>query len=359
MATRKCNVFALAGCTNSGKSTLAKEFQRYFGAADTTIINQDEFYKTENEVEKIYHPAAKTLTEQGYYWSFDEKEAINVNQFKERIIEKSKIYKNVIIDGNMITEMDEIVELCGRIVVLTLDIKTCRRRREARTDYVPPDTPGYFDNVAFPAYLRHLENARKRSNPIHLLYKFIQIPSRTDSRITFIDVSEPRCSDRNESIIDFREQIFNDHIKLTDEELKVNVVDQLVSHPSCGAISTFNGVTRDNHAGRDVVHLSYDCHDLMAYKKLRGICAEIRTAFPDVKKIAIFHRLGRVDVGESSVVISTSSPHRKTAIEATGRCIDLLKDHAPIFKYEEYSNGETKGTKGTWKSNVEDSQQNC
>ena len=57
----------------------------------------------------------------------------------------------------------------------------------------------------------------------------VRFSGRTDSRITFIDVSEPRFSDRNESIIDFREQILNDHIKLTDEELKVNVVDQLVS----------------------------------------------------------------------------------------------------------------------------------
>uniref|UniRef100_A0A1I7TES9 Molybdopterin synthase catalytic subunit n=1 Tax=Caenorhabditis tropicalis TaxID=1561998 RepID=A0A1I7TES9_9PELO len=344
MTSNKCYILALAGCTNSGKSTLAKEFQRFFGASETTIINQDEFYKTEDEVEKIYDPAAVTLTEQGYYWSFDEKEAINIEQFKERILKESKRFKNVILDGNMITEMDEIVALCDRIVVLTLDIKTCRRRREARTDYVPPDTPGYFDNVAFPAYLRHLERARLRS--------------RSDPRITFIDVSEPRFVDRNTSIIDFRKQILNDHIKLTDERLDVSVVDRLVSHPSCGAISTFNGVTRDNHAGRDVIHLSYDCHDLMAYKKLRGICSQIRSEFPDICKIAIFHRLGKVDVGESSVVISTSSPHRKNAIQATERCIDLLKNHAPIFKYEEYSNGETEGVKGMWKSNIEDSQKN-
>ncbi|PIC11545.1 hypothetical protein B9Z55_029023 [Caenorhabditis nigoni] len=92
-----------------------------FGAAETTIINQDEFYKTEEVVEKIYHPAAVTLTEQEYYWSFDEKEAINIDQFKERILQESKVFKNVIIDGNMITEMDEIVELCDQIVVLTLD----------------------------------------------------------------------------------------------------------------------------------------------------------------------------------------------------------------------------------------------
>ncbi|CAL2028777.1 unnamed protein product [Caenorhabditis brenneri] len=341
---QKCYIFALAGCTNSGKSTLAKEFQRFFGASETTIINQDEFYKLEDEVEKIYDPAALTLTEQGFYWSFDEKEAIHIDKFKDRILNDSKKFKNVILDGNMITEMDEIVELCDRIVVLTLDIKTCRRRREARTDYVPPDTPGYFDNVAFPAYLRHLENARKRS--------------RSDNRITFIDVSEPRFADRNSSIIDFRKQILTDYVKLTDEKLDVGSVDRLVSDPTCGAISTFNGVTRDNHAGKDVIHLSYDCHDLMAYKKLRGICSEIRKEFPDISKIAIYHRLGKVDIGESSVVISTSSPHRKTAIEATSKCIDLLKEHAPIFKYEEYSNGETEGVKGVWKSNIDDRKTN-
>lgn len=205
---------------------------------------------------------------------------------------------------------------------------------------MPADTPGYFVNVAFPAYVRHLERARQRS--------------RTDSRLTFIDVSESKFDDKNKSIVNFRQQILDDHIKLTDEVIDVKVVDQLVSHPSCGAISTFNGVTRDNHGGRDVSNLSYDCHDLMAYKKLRGICAEIRAEYPDVKKIAIFHRLGKVDIGESSVIISTSSPHRKTAIQATEKCIDLLKEHAPIFKYEEYSNGEVDGV---WKSNIEDSKQ--
>ncbi|CAI2296650.1 unnamed protein product [Caenorhabditis sp. 36 PRJEB53466] len=329
-------IIALAGCTNSGKSTLAKEFQKFFGPSETTIINQDEFYKTEDEVEKIYDPAAKDLTKEGYYWSFDEKEAIHIDRFRQTIVEASKHYKYVILDGNMITEMDEILELCDRIIVMTLDVKTCRRRREARTDYVPPDSRGYFDHVAFPAYLRHLERAR------HL--------SRTDARITFIDVSESRFEEKNESIVDFRRQILNDHIKITSEKLDVELAQRLVADPTCGAISTFNGVTRNHHSGRRVESLSYDCHDLMAYKKLRAICQQTRTLFPDVSKIVIFHRIGVVGIGDSSVLIATSSPHRKSAISATEKLIDLLKEEVPIFKYELYSIG----NQGAWKSNVED-----
>uniref|UniRef100_A0A8R1E1C5 Molybdopterin synthase catalytic subunit n=1 Tax=Caenorhabditis japonica TaxID=281687 RepID=A0A8R1E1C5_CAEJA len=237
----------------------------------------------------------------------------------------------------MITEMDEILELCDRVIVLTLDVNTCRQRREARTDYVPPDTPGYFEHVAFPAYLRHLNRALIRS--------------RTDARFTFIDVSEPRYSDRNESIIDYRTQILNDHIKITDTRLDLETIMKLAADSSCGAISTFCGVTRDNHDGRGVASLSYDAHDLMAYKKLRKICARIREQHPDIRKIVIFHRVGEVKVGESSVIICTSSPHRKSAIHATEMCIDLLKEEVPIFKYEEYTDGEEKGK---WKSNEED-----
>lgn len=121
------------------------------------------------------------------------------------------------------------------------------------------------------------------------------------------------------------------------------------SSPSCGAISTFFGITRNHHGGNPVKTLSYDCHDLMTYKKLREMCAEVRAEHADIRKIAIFHRLGEVGIGEASVVIATSSPHRKTAIEATGKLIDILKEKAPIFKYEEYREME-----GKWKSNEQD-----
>ncbi|KAH7477196.1 Molybdopterin synthase catalytic subunit [Phytophthora ramorum] len=123
---------------------------------------------------------------------------------------------------------------------------------------------------------------------------------------------------------------------------------ELVTHPSAGAISTFVGTTRDNFQGKKVVRLEYEGYTPMAVSELRKICAAIREKWPEVVGIALFHRLGVVQVAEASVIVAVSSPHRREALEGCAFAIDTLKATVPIWKSEQYE-----GDSRVWKENVE------
>uniref|UniRef100_A0A7S2TT23 Molybdopterin synthase catalytic subunit n=1 Tax=Lotharella oceanica TaxID=641309 RepID=A0A7S2TT23_9EUKA len=120
----------------------------------------------------------------------------------------------------------------------------------------------------------------------------------------------------------------------------------MVVSDCCGAIATFVGTTRNNFDGKIVTMLSYEAYAPMAMKQLSLISNQIRKKWP-VKKIAILHRLGVCPVGEASVIIAISSPHRKAALEACHWAIDTLKAQVPIWKKEHYQDG------STWKQNKE------
>ena len=109
--------------------------------------------------------------------------------------------------------------------------------------------------------------------------------------------------------------------------------------PAAGAISTFHGVVRDNSLGRKVLYLDYEAYPPMALKEMEKIEAEVRERWK-IEKIAISHRTGRCDVGEASVLIAVSSPHRREAIEACHYAIDRLKQIVPIWKKEYWEGGE-------------------
>lgn len=99
-----------------------------------------------------------------------------------------------------------------------------------------------------------------------------------------------------------------------------------------------------------VVSLEYEAYDGMARKVMKQLCTDIRTKWPDVKHIAIHHRLGLVPVKEASVVIAVSSPHRATSLEAVNFGINELKKRVPIWKKEKYVGG---GVESEWKENKE------
>lgn len=80
------------------------------------------------------------------------------------------------------------------------------------------------------------------------------------------------------------------YLKLTDDKLSVEAISDLVSSPKCGAISVFMGTTRDNFDGKTVVNLEYEVYESMAMKSLQELCTELRSQWPDVEHIAIFHR---------------------------------------------------------------------
>lgn len=118
--------------------------------------------------------------------------------------------------------------------------------------------------------------------------------------------------------------------------------EKLVSHvrkAEAGAVVLFYGVVRDNNMGRRVDHLEYDAYPEMAEKVMRDLAEEIMGRFP-VTDIAIQHRTGRLDIGEASLLIAVSSPHRKEGFEAAAALVDGFKEVVPVWKKEVWEGGE-------------------
>lgn len=117
-------------------------------------------------------------------------------------------------------------------------------------------------------------------------------------------------------------------------------VQGAVAHAACGAICVFHGVTRNHNLGREVDFLEYEAYPEMALPAMSAIVEEIARRWPDTRA-AMTHRVGRVDIGEASVVIAVSAPHRADAFEACRFAIDTLKTTVPVWKKEVWSDGES------------------
>ena len=126
---------------------------------------------------------------------------------------------------------------------------------------------------------------------------------------------------------------------LSDEPLSLNQVVDEVRDDDAGAIATFTGTTRKSSRGRTVVRLEYEAYEGMAETTMEGIAQELRTRY-NVTNVAIHHRTGTVGVGETSVVIAVSAPHRADALAACRDAIDALKERVPLWKKEIYEGGE-------------------
>jgi MoaE-MoaD fusion protein len=105
-----------------------------------------------------------------------------------------------------------------------------------------------------------------------------------------------------------------------------------------GAVVTFDGCVRNQSHGRRTLYLDYEAYESMALAKMREIAAEARTKFP-IDRVAIAHRLGRLEIGETSVFIAVSAPHRAAAFDACRHIIDTLKRSVPIWKKEYFEDG--------------------
>lgn len=137
----------------------------------------------------------------------------------------------------------------------------------------------------------------------------------------------------------------DDWLGLTDSELPIGAVYDWCVRPDCGAVVLFSGTVRDHAEGRtDVQHLEYEAYDEMVVPKLRSIVDETRSRWPDVGRIALVHRVGRLALGESSVVAAVSAPHRPEAFTAARFAIDALKVSVPVWKREIWSGGSDWGT---------------
>lgn len=127
-------------------------------------------------------------------------------------------------------------------------------------------------------------------------------------------------------------------VELTDEPLDARRLEAAVAHAGAGAICSFTGIVRDVSRGEAVTHLEYEAYAGMAEREMARIAAEIGERWPDVR-VAMAHRTGRLEVGEASVVVSASAPHRAEAIAACRWGIDRLKESVPIWKKEHAASG--------------------
>ncbi len=127
--------------------------------------------------------------------------------------------------------------------------------------------------------------------------------------------------------------------RLTDRPIDPAGVVEEVSDPRAGAVATFLGTTRVESRGRTVHYLDYEAYGGMAEKMMAGLADELK-AKHELCAVAITHRVGRVEIGEISVAIAVSAPHRAAALAACAEAIDTLKETVPLWKKEVYEGGE-------------------
>jgi len=137
----------------------------------------------------------------------------------------------------------------------------------------------------------------------------------------------------------------DDWLGLTEVELPIDAAYAWAVRPDCGAVVLFSGTTRDHAEGREgVTHLIYEAYGEQVVPKFAEIAGELRRRWPDTGRIVLLHRVGRVDLGASSVLVAVSSPHRAAAFEACRYAIDAIKEVAPIWKHEAWADGADWGT---------------
>ena len=127
--------------------------------------------------------------------------------------------------------------------------------------------------------------------------------------------------------------------RLSGEPLSVDAAVAEVRDAGAGAIATFIGTTRAHSRGRDVLYLDYEAYEGMAEQAMADLADELKRRH-ELCKVAIHHRVGRVEIGETSVVIAVSAPHRTAALAACREAIDELKVSVPLWKKESYVGGE-------------------
>ena len=127
--------------------------------------------------------------------------------------------------------------------------------------------------------------------------------------------------------------------RLSSEPLSLDAVVSEVRDEKAGAIATFVGTTRRQSRGRDVLHLDYEAYEGMAEQTMADLAADLQRSH-GLCKVAIHHRVGRVEIGETSVIIAVSAPHRAAALQACREAIDQLKVSVPLWKKETYEGGE-------------------
>ena len=132
----------------------------------------------------------------------------------------------------------------------------------------------------------------------------------------------------------------DDWVALTDQSLEVGLATVWVALPGCGAVVVFSGLVRDHADGSTgVTHIDYEAWAEQVEPRLAAVAGQARERWPELGRIAIWHREGRVLLSESSVVVAVSAPHRGAAFDACEFAIDTLKESVPIWKKEFFDGG--------------------
>ena len=130
-----------------------------------------------------------------------------------------------------------------------------------------------------------------------------------------------------------------DFFEITTEPLDVGEIARRVVPVNCGATVTLDGYVRQLTKGRETLYLVYEAYQPMALKEMEKLIAQAHEKF-EIENVGIVHRLGKLEIGETSVVIAVASPHRRAAFEACEWLIKELKRTVPIWKKEVYADGE-------------------
>lgn len=131
----------------------------------------------------------------------------------------------------------------------------------------------------------------------------------------------------------------SDFFGLTTDPLDIGEIARRVVPPECGATVTLDGYVRQFTKGRETLHLFYEAYEPMALKEMQKLIEKAHADF-EISNIRIVHRLGKLEIGETSVVISVAAPHRNDAFAACDWLIRELKRTVPIWKKEVYADGE-------------------
>ena len=134
--------------------------------------------------------------------------------------------------------------------------------------------------------------------------------------------------------------------KITTELIRPDALHEWILKPSHGAVVTFAGTVRNNSDGRQTARLEYEAYAEMAEKKMEEVGKEIRGKW-GIEDVAMIHRVGALDIGDISILISVAAPHRKDTFEACSYAIDRVKQVVPVWKKEIWEDGDTE-----WKGNT-------